>query len=197
MGPPPPPSPNSPIGRPLRPRKAPCKGGSGSQPRDAPAADTPCSHARGHAGAGCGSPTARAYVVCSRAGASAWARPPVADAIQGGAVKTASSAKYLVTGSTTSPVLAEAAGSELARPLESISVERFSRANHVFTCILKQYSILHRLFGCIRSVSGSAFYSVQGHSGNARVRTYADAQPARASPLVLSICRFCDFCTLH
>jgi len=105
-------------------------------------------------------------------------------------------AVHLVAGSTTSPVLAQIARSELERPLVNASVERFSRANHVFTCILLQSSILHRLFGCIRSVSGSAFYGVQGHSVNARMQTYADAQQARASSPVLSTRCFCDFCTL-
>ena len=52
-------------------------------------------------------------------------------------------------------------------------------------------------FGFIRSVSGSASYGVQGHSGNALMQTYADAQQARASSPVLSTRCFCDFCTLH
>jgi len=111
--------------------------------------------------------------------------------------KASSSAVHLVAGCTTSPVLARIARSELARPLVNASVERFSRANHVFTCILLQSSILHRLFGCIRSVSGSASYGVQGHSGNARMQTHADAQQARASSPVLSTRCFCDLCTLH
>jgi len=63
---------------------------SGSRPRDATAADTPCSHARGHAGASRGSPPARAHPFCPRAGASASARPPVPDEFQSGAVKKAS-----------------------------------------------------------------------------------------------------------
>ena len=42
------------------------------------------------------------------------------------------SAVHLVAGSITSPVLAQIARSELARPLANASVERFSRANHVF-----------------------------------------------------------------
>jgi len=107
-----------------------------------------------------------------------------------------SCAVHLVAGSTTSPVQAQIARSELARPLVNASVDRFSRANHVFTCILLQSSISHRLFGCIRSVSGSAPYGVQGHSGNARMQTYADAHQARASSPVLSTRCFCDFCTL-
>ena len=75
---------------------------------------------------------------------------------------------HLVAGSTTRPVLAQIARSELARPLVNASVERFSRANHVFfTCILLQSSILLRLFGCIRNVSGSAAYGVQVNSVNA------------------------------
>jgi len=106
------------------------------------------------------------------------------------------SAVHLVAGSTTSPVQAQIARSELARPLVNASVERISRANHVFTCILLQSSISHRLFGCIRSVCGSASYGAQGHSGNARMQTYADAQQARASSPVLSTRCFCDFCTL-
>jgi len=65
-----------------------------------------------------------------------------------------------------------------------------------FTCILLQSSILRRLFGCIRSVSGSASYGVQGHSVNARMQSYADAQQARASSPVLSTRCFCGFCTL-
>ena len=108
----------------------------------------------------------------------------------------APSAVHLVAGSTTSPVQAQIAGSELARPLVNASVEHFSRANHVFTRILLQSSISHRLFGCIRSVSGSASYGVQGHSGNAHMQTYADAQQARASSPVLSTRCVCDFCTL-
>ena len=104
---------------------------------------------------------------------------------------------HLVAGSTTRPVQAQIACSELERPLVNASVERFSRVNHVFTFILLQSSISHRLFGCIRSVSGSASYGVQGHSGNARMQTYADAQQARAiSPVVSTRC-FCEFCTLH
>ena len=109
--------------------------------------------------------------------------------------RVADCAVHLVAGSTTSPVLAQIARSELARPLVNASVERFSRAKHVFTCILLQSSILHRLFGCIRSVSGRASYGVQGHSGNARMQTYADAQQARASSSVLSTRCFCDVCT--
>jgi len=68
------------------------------------------------------------------------------------------------------------ARSKLARPLVNASVERFSRPKHVFTSILLQSSILHRLFGCVRSVSENASYCVQGHSVNARMQTYADAQ---------------------
>ena len=107
------------------------------------------------------------------------------------------SAVHLVAGSTTSPVFLQIAGSGLARPLVNASVERFSRSNHVFTGILLHPSILHRLFLCIRSVSGSASYGVQGHSVNARMQTYACAQQARASAPVLSTRCFCDFCTLH
>jgi len=92
---------------------------------------------------------------------------------------------HLVAGSTTRPVLAQIARSELARPLVNASVERFSRANLFFTRILLQSSILHRLFASIRSVSGSASYGVQGHSVNARMQTYADPQQARASSPVL------------
>jgi len=86
-----------------------------------------------------------------------------------------SCAVHLVAGSTTSPILIQFAHSELARPLENASVERFARAKHVFTCILLQSIILHRPFGFFRSVSGSASYGVQGHSVNARMQTYADA----------------------
>jgi len=106
------------------------------------------------------------------------------------------SAVHLVAGSMTSPVHAQIARSELVRPLVNASVERFSRANHVSTCILLQTSISHRLFGCIRSVSGSASYGVQGHSGNAGMQAYADAQQAHASSPVLSARCFCDFCPL-
>jgi len=106
-------------------------------------------------------------------------------------------AVHIVFGSTTSPILTQIARSELARPLVNASVERFSRAKHVFTCILLQSSILHRLFGCTRSVSGSASYGVQSHSVNARMQTYANAQHARASSSILSTRCFCDFCTLE
>ena len=109
----------------------------------------------------------------------------------------AHSAVHLVAGSTTSPVLAQIARSELARPLVSASVELFSRASHVFPCILLQSSILHRLFGCIRSVSGGASHGVQGHSVNASMQTYADAQLARASSSLLSTRFLFDFCTMH
>ena len=74
------------------------------------------------------------------------------------------------------PILIQIARSELARPVVDASVERFSRAKQVFNCILLQSSILHRLSGCIRSVSGSASDGVQGHSVNARMQTYANAK---------------------
>jgi len=106
-------------------------------------------------------------------------------------------AVHLAAGSTTSPILTQIARSKLARPLVDASVERFSRAKHVFTCIFLQSSTLHRLFGCIRSVSGSASYGVQGHSANTRMQTYADAQHARASCSFLSTRLLHDFYTLQ
>jgi len=116
--------------------------------------------------------------------------------VEGVRFEFSNNAVHLVAGSTTSPVLAQIAGAELARPFVNASVERSFRAYHIFTCILLQSSNFHRLFECIRSVSGSASYDVQGHSGNAHVQTYADAQQARASSPVLSTRCFRDFCSL-
>jgi len=81
-------------------------------------------------------------------------------------------------------------------PRERLCGAFFSSCKTCFFCILLQSSILHRLFGCIRSVSGSASYGVQGHSVNARMQMYANTHHARASSSFLSTRSFCDFCTL-
>jgi len=90
-------------------------------------------------------------VLCApaRVGRGALPRPESAlNALKKRSLK-ALCAVHLVAGSTTSPVQAQIPRSGLARPLVNASVERFSRTHHVFTCILLQSSISHRLFGCI------------------------------------------------
>ena len=108
-----------------------------------------------------------------------------------------SCAVHLVAGPTGSPVLTQTARSETAGMLVNASVGRVSRASSVFTCTHFKSSILHRFFGCIRSVSGSASYGVQGHSVNARIHTSSDAQEARPSSSFLSTTFLRDFWALH
>jgi len=126
---------------------------------------------------------------------SSW-HPRIRDLRQLGLLRTPS-AVHLVAGSTTSSFFTRIARTILARPLVTTAVERFSCQKLVKTCIHSHPSILHRLFGCIRSVSENASCGVEHHGVNAQMPTYAYAQQVRTSSPSFRTRWLREFCTLH